>query len=120
MGKTVIDLIKAPELENCFLDSLKQKIIGRLKEAGLADAKFKLEVKNVLFCAVMIESAIASQQKLNKRQFLLDIFQELYGLSEDDKTAIRTTVDHLHIAGKIKRKNYYKLYCTSLLEIFRM
>lgn len=118
--KSIVELIKAPELENCFLENLKQKIIARLKEAGLADAKFKLEVKNILFVCVMIESAVAPQQKLNKRQFLLDIFQEVYGLSEDDKTVIKTVVDHLHLAKKIRRKNYYKLYCTSLLEIFRM
>jgi hypothetical protein len=118
--KDIIDLVKPPRLENNFLDELKKRISQRLGDVSLADAKFKLEPKCILFVCVLIESALAKDTKIDKRGFLIDIFQQVYGLSEDDKVVIRNTCDMLHLTGKIKKKNYYKLYCTSVLEIFRL
>lgn len=118
--KDIVDLINPPKLEVCYLDTLKQKIIQRLKDTGLADAKFKFEVKNILYVCVLIESSVNRNQKVNKRSLLLDIFKEIYGLSLDDEDKIKSTVDMLHVNKKIKAKNYYKLWCTSILEIFRL
>lgn len=118
--KDIIDLIQPPKIEGCFLDDLKSRIITRMKDVGLHDGKYKLEVKCVLFVAVMIESALATNQKINKRDFLLSIFKEVYGLSIEDEITIKSAVDMLHLAKKIKRKSWYKLYCTSVLEIFRL
>lgn len=118
--KDIIQLLPAPKIEGCFLDDLKVRIIARVKEVGLDKAQYKTEIKCILFVCVMIESALNEKQKINKRQFLLDIFKELYGLSSEDELLIRNAVDMLHLSKKIKRKSWYKLYCTSLLEIFRM
>lgn len=117
----IIDLIEAPKIEGAsILDELRARIITRIKEVGMDKPVYKLEVKAILFVAVMIESAVTSSQKINKRQFLLDIFREIYGLSQDDETQIKAAVDMLHLAKKIKRKSWYKLYCTSLFEAFRI
>lgn len=117
----IIDLIEAPKIEGAsILDELRARIITRIKEVGMDKSVYKLEVKAILFVAVMIESAVTSSQKINKRQFLLDIFREIYGLSQDDETQIKAAVDMLHLAKKIKRKSWYKLYCTSLFEAFRI
>lgn len=118
--KDITELIPLPKLETCFVDILKQKIISRLKEASLTDAKYKLEVKIILYVAILIESSIDKNQKANKRQMLLDIFKEVYGLSNSDEEQIKAHIDLLHLTGKIKKKSYYKLWCTSILEIFRL
>jgi len=118
--KDIISLLQPPKIEGCFLDDLKSRIIARMKEVNLDKPQYKLEVKCILFVAVMIESALSANQKINKRDFLLSIFKEIYGLSQDDEIQIKSAVDMLHLAKKIKRKSWYKLYCTSLLEIFRL
>jgi len=118
--KDIIELINPPKLEVCYIDSLKQKIINRLKDTGLADAKFKLEVKNILYVCVLIESSVNKNQRVDKRSLLLNIFKEIYGISLDDEEKIKSTVDMLCINKKVKAKSYYKLWCTSLLEIFRL
>lgn len=116
--KDIIDLVKVPHIEHNFLEELKHKIISRLKAVNLQDAKYKLEPKNILFVCVLIESSLNTNHKINKRDFLLEIFREIYGLSFEDEITIKQTVDLLHLTKKIKKKNYYRLWCTSLLEIF--
>lgn len=118
--KSILELIPVPKLEGCFLDDLKARIIARLREVNLDKPEYKMEVKCVLFVAVMIESAISPQHKIDKRAFLLSVFKEVYGLSVDDEVNIKSAVDMLHLAKKIKRKSWYKLYCTSVMEAFRM
>lgn len=118
--RDIVSLIPAPKIEGCFLDELKARILSRLKEVGLDKPQYKLEVKAILFVAVMIESALSPNQKINKRQFLLDIWKELYGISADEEIQIKSAIELLHLSKKIKRKSWYKLYCCSLMEIFRI
>lgn len=118
--KSILELIPPPKINGCFLDDLKSQIIKRLREVNLDKPEYKLEVKCILFVCVMIESAILPQQKIDKRTFLLDIFKEIYALSADEEHVIKSTVELLHTGKKIKKKSWYKLYCTSLLEAFRI
>jgi hypothetical protein len=119
--RDIIDLVPAPKIEGySILDELKTRIISRLKDVSLDKPQYKLEVKCILFVAVLIESALTTSQKINKRQFLLDVFKEVYGISEEDQIIIRNTVDMLHLAKRIKKKSWYKLYATSLAECFRL
>jgi hypothetical protein len=117
--KDIIDLINPPKLEVCYLDSLKQKIIQRLKDTGLADAKFKFEVKNILYVCVLIESSVNKTQRIDKRGFLLSLYKEVYGLSLEDEEKIKSIVDMLHINKKIRQKSYYKLWCINVFREFK-
>lgn len=118
--KDITQLIKPPQFQNNFNDSLKERIVNRLKECGFSDGKWKFEAKVVLFVAIMIESAIAPQQKLDKRGLLLSVWKEIWGLSVEDEIVIKNTLEMLIINKKVKRKSYYKLYLTSLAECFRL
>lgn len=118
--KDIVELVKVPHIEHNFLDELKVKIITRLKSVNLIDAKFKFEPKNILYVCVLIESSLDKKHKINKRDFLIEIFKEIYGLSMEDEITIKQTVDLLHLTKKIKKKSYYKLWCVSLLECFRL
>lgn len=118
--KSILELIPVPKIEGCFLDDLKARIIKRLREVNLDKPEYKLEVKCILFVCVMIESAISPQQKIDKRGFLLDIFKQLYSLSAEEEHMIKSTVELLHTGKRIKKKSWYKLYCTSVLEAFRI
>lgn len=118
--KSIIELLPVPKFPGCFTDTLKARIIARLREVNLDKPEYKLEVKCILFVAVMIESAVAPTQKMDKRAFLLDVFKEVYGLSLEDEIHIKASVDMLHLGKRIKRKSWYKLYCTSIIEIFRI
>jgi hypothetical protein len=118
--KSILELIPAPKIEGCFLDELKARIIARIKQVSLDKPEYKQEVKCILFVCTMIESAILPAQKIDKRRFLLDIFKEVYGLSVVEEDAIKNIVDVLHLGKRIKRKSWYKLYCTSVMEAFRI
>lgn len=118
--KDIVELIKVPHIEHNFLDELKVKIINRLKAVNLQDGKYKFEPKNILYVCVLIESSLDKNHKINKRDFLVQVFKEIYGLSIEDELSIKQTVDMLHLTGKIKKKSYYKLWCVSLLELFRL
>ena len=118
--KDIIELVKVPHIEHNFLDELKSKILTRLQNVNLHHQKFKLEPKNIQYVCILIESSIDKNHKINKRDFLIQIFKDLYGLTSEDETIIKQTVDLLHISGKIKKKSYYKLWCVSVFELFRM
>lgn len=118
--KDILDLIKSPILENNYLVDLKNKIIKRVKDVKLDDSKFKLEPKNILFICVLVESTIDKNNKLNKRDFVINIMRELYTIDQNEEANIKAIIDLLHLQGKIKRKSYYKLWMTSILECFRL
>lgn len=118
--KDIVELVKVPHIEHNFLEELKSKIIKRLHAVNLQDAKFKFEPKNILYVCVLIESSLDKNHRINKRDFLIDIFKNVYGLSSDDEINIKQTVDMLHLTGKIKKKSYYKLWCVSIFELFRL
>lgn len=114
--KDIISLIKPPELNGNFLDDVKSKIVTRVKECNLDKGDMKFEPRVVLYVATIIETIIAKEQKINKRDLLLEIWKELYGLSKDDETQIKAIVDMLHLAKRIKKKSYYKLFLVSISE----
>jgi hypothetical protein len=119
-SKDITELIPAPQIEQNFLTSVKERIVKRLKECGFVEKKFATEAKVILFVCVLIESAINKDFKLNKRELLIDMFREVYGLSGEDEILIKNTIELLHIGKKIKRKSYWKLYCASVAESFRL
>lgn len=114
--KDIISLIKPPELNGCFLDDVKAKIVSRIKECNLDKGDMKYEPRVVLYVATIIETIIAKEQKINKRDLLIDVWKEVYGLNKDDETQIKGIVDMLHLAKRIKKKSYYKLFLVNIAE----
>jgi len=94
----------------------KTKIINRVKELGLHDIKYKLDSEFLSLICNLIEYLVSSKDKLNKKELLMLIYQELFGLTEEEQNIINKNVEFLHSNKQIKKLSYYKLFKTGILE----
>lgn len=118
--KSLLELIPPPSLPVSLTDKVKDQVIERMKALALDKGHFKLDVKVLLWACVCIESLINKENKVNKKELVLDIFRNVYGLSGDDEVIIKNNIDILHSTKRIKRKHYFRLFLTSIREIFSL
>lgn len=118
--KSLIELIPHPEMPVSYTDKVKDEIITRMKALALDKGIFKLDVKVLLWVCVCLESSIGKETKVNKKELALDIFRHVYGLSQADTDVIANNIDILHATKRIKKKHYFRLFLTSIREIFTL
>lgn len=118
--KTLIELIPHPELPVSYTDKLKDEIIARMKALSLDKGSFKLDVKVLLWVCICLESSISKETKTNKKELALDIYRSVYGVSQADIDTISNNIDILHATKRIKKKHYFRLFLTSIREIFSL
>lgn len=118
--KSLIELIPHPELPVSTTDKVKDKIIARIKDLGLNKGQFKLDVKVLLWICICVESSIEKNVKVNKKELVLDILRDVFGLSQADVETISNNIDILHSTKRLKKKHYFRLFLTSIREIFSL
>lgn len=118
--RTLLELIPPPSLPVSTTDSVRDKIIERLKALALDKGQFKLDLKVLLWVCTCVESSIEKNVKVNKKDLVLDVFRHVYGLSSEDELFLKNNIDILHSTKRIKRKHYFRLFLTSIREIFTL
>ena len=99
-------------------DAIKTKIVARLTELNLLQTKYKNDGEFLLLLANLIEHLVMKPDKINKKQLLLDIMSDTFGLTEEEKTTISSNVDFLCTNRLIKKISNYKLFKTGFSEWF--
>lgn len=116
--ETILSLIKPPDIgTQNYEEALRAKIIKRLRDCGLDKGTMKFEPRIVRFVCVAVETLVSKQQRLDKRGIVCDIWREVFGLSLDDETHLKTIVDTLHLMGKLKKKSVYHLFVAGVADM---
>lgn len=94
---------------------IKKKIIERLNELGLCDQKYKLSTDVILLICNLLEHLV-KDKKINKKDLLLEIFQQVYNIQANDRSVIENQVEFLHSNKAIKKLSKFYLFCCSAYE----
>jgi hypothetical protein len=98
-------------------NEIKSKIVSRLTELKLNDAKYKSNPDVILLVCNLLENLIKNK-KINKKQLLLDIFVQLYNIQAPDRAIIETNIEFLHSNKSIRKLSKFYLFCCSIREYF--
>jgi len=118
------DLSIIPLKNNLLVDAtfhtVKSKIITRLNELGITDAKYKNDSEFLTLVCNLIEHLIQKKDKINKRDLALDIIGTLFNTTEEEKAAIGKNIDFLcSQKNLVRRVSFYKLFKVGMREFFR-
>jgi len=97
-------------------NEIKTKIIARLTELKLNDAKYKLSQDVLLLVANLLEHLV-KDKKINKKQLLLDIFVIVFNIQAPDRLQIENQLEFLHSNKAIKKLSRFYLFCCSAYEL---
>jgi len=96
-------------------NEIKAKIIKRLDELKLTDQKYKLSQDILLLVANLIEHLV-KDKKINKKQLLLDIFQQVYNIQANDRSQLEMQLEFLHSNKAIKKLSTFYLFACGAFE----
>ena len=114
-GETTIK-IKIPKEKVSQLKNEIVSVIQKLDNFG----SLKCDIKLILDVCNNIEKAKCirkSKQKIDKKQLVLDIFDQAFTLDPESRNTISNTIDHLHGDKKIKLESTFKWLTKELLKI---
>lgn len=118
--KSLLELISPPDIPVSFTDKIEGQIVARIRALSLDKGHYKHDVKVLLWICVCLESLISKENKVDKKKMCLDIYKTVYGLSEEDERVLTNNIDILHATKRIKKKHYFRLFLTSIKEIFSL
>lgn len=101
-------------LEICN-NEIKSKIVSRLTELKLNDAKYKTNPDIILLVCNLIENLVKNK-KINKKQLLLDVFVQLYNVQPNDRVIIESQIEFLHSNKAIKKLSKFYLFSCGVYE----
>ena len=99
-------------------NEIKEKIIGRLTELKLIDAKYK-NSQDVLLLVCNLLEHLVKDKKINKKQILLDLFIEVYSAAGTDLIQIESQLEFLHSNKAIKKLSKFYLFFCGICEYFK-
>lgn len=96
-------------------NEIKDKVLKRLDELKLLDTKYKMNNDILLLICNLVEHLI-KDKKINKKDFVLDIFQHIFNIDETEKQIISSNIEFLHSNKAIKKLSRFYLFCCSTYE----
>ena len=97
----------------------KNKIIARLNELYLCDAKYKNDNQLLNLICELIEHLVIKKDKINKKDLAIDIYVAIFSLTDDEKKVLENNINFLWSNQMIKKVSIYKLFKTGIKEWFR-
>ena len=97
-------------------NQVKCQILDRIDALRLRDGKYKFDANLLNLVCELVEYLIVKSDKVDKKALVLDIMNDIFGLSDYDKTAVGNSIEFLHKSKLIKKVSYFKLFCTGLRE----
>lgn len=96
-----------------------EKIISRLTELKLVDAKYKNSADILLLICNLVEH-LTRDKKLSKKDIVLEIFSRLFVLSADESVILESNIEFLHSNKAIKKlSKFYLFACGAYEYLFR-
>jgi hypothetical protein len=119
----MVDLQIIPLRNNLLVDfkynEVKSKIIARLNELNLNQNQYRLDNEFLTLLCNLIEHLVIKKDKLDKKALAISIMADVFGLTEEEKTAVSNNIEFLCGNKMIKKVSFYKLFKTGMREYFR-
>jgi hypothetical protein len=117
------DLSIIPLKNNLLVDAtfqaVKTKIITRVNELGITDAKYKNDSEFLSLICNLIEHLIQKKDKINKRDLAIEIISTLFNTTPEEKEALAKNIDFLcSQKNLVKKVSWYKLFKVGVREWF--
>lgn len=93
-------------------ETKKQKLLGQITEKLERVMSSQLKKNDLEFISLVcniVENVISKKDKINKKEFVFDIFQMLYNneLTQEDKTMIGNHIEYLWENEQIKKVDIF-------------
>lgn len=99
---------------------IKNKIIERINELKLNVPLYKNDNEFLTLVCNLIEFLVNSKKdNINKKEMVLMIYQELFGLTPDEQETLKNNIDIIHLQNKIKKVSMWKLFKCGVYELFK-
>jgi hypothetical protein len=112
-----------PLRNNLLLDfrqnEVRTKVIARLHELGLTNQQYKMDNELLTLVCNLVEHLVAKKDNISKKDLVINILQEIFQLSDEDKTTLGNNIQFLWSNSMIKKVSFYKLFKTGIKEYFR-
>jgi hypothetical protein len=112
-----------PLKNNLLLDfrqnEVRTKVIARLHELGLTNQQYKMDNELLTLVCNLVEHLVAKKDNISKKDLVINILQEIFQLSDEDKTTLGNNIQFLWSNSMIKKVSFYKLFKTGIKEYFR-
>lgn len=106
-------------LKDFRYNDVKSKVIARIQELKLNDGRYKNDAEMLVLICNLLEYMISKKDRLPKKEIAIDIINELFGLTEEDKVSIGANIEFLWSNRMIKKVSFYKLFKTGISEWLR-
>ena len=115
-----LDLIAiTPNLANeVKTQQIKEKVVARLAELKINDAKFKNNQDVLLLICNLVEHLI-KDKKIKKKDLVLEILQTVFTLTPTERTIIENNIEFLHSNKAIKKLSRFYLFFCGICEYFK-
>jgi hypothetical protein len=114
------DLQIIPLKNNLLLDWKKQdvktKIISRVNELNINVSQYKTDNEFLTLICNLIEYLVTKKDNINKKELVLSVYNDLFGLSSEEQETLKNNIDIVHLQKKIKAVSYWKLFKCGVKE----
>lgn len=100
------------------MNEIIDKIYSRLIELKLIDRKYVTDTEFILYLMNIIENLVTKKDNINKKELLIKILKNHYSASESELVVVDKMIQFLHTNKQVKKVSYYKLFKTTIKEIF--
>ena len=118
-----MDLQIIPLKKNLLMDwkkqDVKSKIISRINELNISTAQYKTDNEFLVLICNLIEYLVTKKDNIDKKELVILIYNELFGLSTEEQETLKNNVDIIHLQKKIKKVSMWKLFKCGVYELFR-
>lgn len=97
---------------------VKRQIIERIDMLGLRDSKYKNDTNLLNLICELIEFLIVKSDGVDKKVLAINVIDDIFVLTEDEKITVGNSIEFLHKNKLIKKVSYYKLFCIGIQEFF--
>ena len=118
------DLQIIPLKNNILVDwkkqDVKKKIISRINELNISTYQYKSDHEFLVLICNLVEYLVKKKDNIDKRELVLSVYIELFGLTPEEQETLKNNVDIIHLQKKIKKVSMWKLFKCGVNEwIFR-
>jgi len=99
------------------VNQIKEKIVKRIDELKLTDAKYKTS-NDVLLLVCNLAEHLVRDKKINKKQLVIELMAGIYSLSSAERGQLDSAIEFLHSNKAIKKLSRFYLFCVGVYEYF--
>lgn len=97
------------------VNEIKSQVVERVSKFPDLQ-KYKSDVEFLLLVCNMLEHLVVKSDKINKKELLIEIFNQLFPMNESEVKTLEQNIEFLWNAKKIKKQSYYRLFKTGVYE----